>query len=441
MSYKLLSVEGSGAYGTVVKGRDLRRGRKIVALKVLREDHLDNPRVLCRTRDEARMLIALDHPNIVKVYDLDERWGRPVIVMEWLEAYSLGDLMDSMKRPFPLGVACELIAWSAEALEHAWTRTQGDPPRPMNLVHRDLKPNNMLLTLGGELKLVDFGLAHGDFDGKESDTVSMVLGTRAYMSPERLDGAPDEPAADVYALGLILMELMLGRSVSMSLNPRRHAVRLEDALNAIAELELAPPAMTRLLTLLRGMLEYEPEDRPSHLEVAKTLKLVLAMGSLSPDIHAFAREYVKPLVVARRQVPPEDHEDYAEIKFLEGTPLMVDQQTIDDTVNPEVLFDNDKSLRELLASRRWISNLVSIKKILGTGEHTAAPFLEVMDAALAPVVPGSEQADPRLIAMCLNVLRGRPSDEVLKRAERLCRYPDDLVRRTAEQYLDVAGLR
>ena len=105
MAYKLLAVEGSGAYGTVVKARDLGRGRKIVALKVLRQDHLDNPRVLCRTRDEARMLTALDHPNIVKVYDLDERYGRPVMVMEWLEAYSLGDLIDHIGTGFLRGVS------------------------------------------------------------------------------------------------------------------------------------------------------------------------------------------------------------------------------------------------------------------------------------------------------------------------------------------------
>ena len=92
MSYKLLAIEGSGAYGTVAKARDIRHGRQLVALKILREDHIDNPRVLSRTRDEALLLSRLEHPAIVGVHRLDETLGRPIMVMEWLEALPLSDL-------------------------------------------------------------------------------------------------------------------------------------------------------------------------------------------------------------------------------------------------------------------------------------------------------------------------------------------------------------
>lgn len=434
MAYKLLAVEGSGAYGTVVKARDLSRDRMIVALKVLREDHLDNPRVLCRTRDEARMLTALDHPNIVKVYDLDERYGRPVMVMEWLEAYSLGDLIDHIGSGFPIEVACELIATAADALDHAWTQRTGDPPRPMRLVHRDLKPNNMLLSINGRLKLVDFGLAHGDFDGKESHTVSMVLGTRAYMAPERLDGAEDAPSADVYALGLILFELLIGRPMSLSLNPRHHTVRLQEKLQQLDLSALPRSADARLRKLIVALLEYEPEDRPTHLETAQELQTVMAMASLSPNVHAFARRYVKPLVTAKRAAPPSEHPDYADIAFVEKRPEPLDLRA-KTHVDPDASAANDDLLRKLLVGDRWMNHLPRVKRILSEGEYTPAPFLEVMDAALQAQWSGNAP-DARKIALCLNLLRSRPTPDVIQRAAALSTYDDDLVRRTAEQFLD-----
>jgi len=434
MAYKLLAVEGSGAYGTVVKARDLRRRRKIVALKVLREDHLDNPRVLCRTRDEARMLTALDHPNIVKVYDLDERYGRPVMVMEWLEAYSLGDLIDRIGHGFPVEISCELISTAADALHHAWTREQGDPPRPMRLVHRDLKPNNMLLSIHGVLKLVDFGLAHGDFDGKESHTVSMVLGTRAYMAPERLDGAEDAPSADVYALGLILFELLRGKPMSLSLNPRHHSVRLEEKLAQLTLEHLDAPVRKRLHSLIRGLLEYEPEDRPTHLEASHELKRIMAMASLSPDVHAFAREHVKPLVTAKRATPPEKHPDYGDIVFLEQPPPAVELRA-KSVVDPDLSAANDELIRKLLVGDRWVNHLPRMKRILEEGEWTPAPFLEVMDAALQQQWSG-QGPDPRKVALCLNLLRARPTPEIIQRAAALSTFEDHLVQRTAHQFLE-----
>ena len=434
MAYKLLAVEGSGAYGTVVKARDLGRGRKIVALKVLRQDHLDNPRVLCRTRDEARMLTALDHPNIVKVYDLDERYGRPVMVMEWLEAYSLGDLIDHIGTGFPVEICCELIATAADALDHAWVREQGDPPRPMHLVHRDLKPNNMLLSIHGTLKLVDFGLAHGDFDGKESHTVSMVLGTRAYMAPERLDGAEDAPSADVYALGLILFELLRGRPMSLSLNPRHHATRLQEKLGQLELSHLSEAARNRLKALIVALLEYGPEDRPTHLEATRELKLIMALAELSPDVHAFAREHVKPLVTAKRATPPEQHEDYPDIAFLEDPPPKRELRanTIVDFERSEV---NDELLRKLLFGDRWVNHLPRLRRILEGGDWTPTPFLEIMDAALQQQWSG-KAPDPRKLALCLNLLRARPTPEIVQRAAALSTYDDDLVQRTARHFLE-----
>ncbi|MFK7931491.1 MAG: serine/threonine-protein kinase [Myxococcota bacterium] len=436
MAYKLLSVEGTGAYGTVVKARDRRNSRRIVALKVLRDDHLDNPRVLARTRDEARMLEALSHPNIVRVFGLDESWGRPVIVMEWLEAYSLGDLIDKLGVGLPVDISCQLIAWAASALDHAWNRDQGDPPRPMRLVHRDLKPNNMLITIHGELKLVDFGLAHGDFDGKESHTVSMVLGTRAYMAPERLDGADDHPSADVYATGLMLFELLQGRPMSLSLNYKHHATRLSEKLLALHLGDLDPRAGQRLKLLLSNMLAYEPEDRPIHSAVESELQAIMAIGNLSPDVHAFARRAVKPLVTLKRPSVPEEHQDWPHISFLEEPAQVV-------TLRPKTLQDpdtasaNDALIRTLLTADRWMNQLPRLRLLLQDGLWTPAPFIEVLDSALEHQWSGSGP-DPRKVAMALNLMRNRPTAEAVQRAAALVTFEDDLVATTARQFIEAA---
>jgi serine/threonine protein kinase len=432
MAYKLLNVEGTGAYGTVVKARDLRNDRRIVALKVLREDHLDNPRVLCRTRDEARLLSLLDHRHIVKVYGLDESWGRPVMVMEWLEAYSLGDLIDTLGRGLPVEVACQLAMTAHQALEYAWSTPQGDPPRPLGLVHRDLKPNNMLLTIHGELKLVDFGLAHGDFDGKESHTVSMVLGTRAYMAPERLDGAEDAPSADVYAVGLILYEMLHGRAMSLSLNPRHHAERLAQKLDRLRLTHIPEAAALRLRRLIAHLLAYEPEDRPSHAEAAEELQKVMAVGALSPDVHAFARQVVKPLVAAKRTKIPQEHEDWEDIAFLEEPVPVLDLRAPTVDVDPEVAEANDAQIRKILGAVSWSNHLARLRLLLeDRAAWTPAPFLEVLDRGIE-----GDERDSRRLAMCINLLRQRPAPEVVRRVRALAHADDDMVARTARQYLE-----
>ncbi|MFT7520191.1 MAG: serine/threonine protein kinase [Kiritimatiellia bacterium] len=436
MPYNILSIEGSGAYGTVVKARDLQHRRRIVALKVLRQDHLDNPRVMCRTRDEARMMAVLSHPHIVKVYGLAEMHQRPFMIMEWLEAICLGDLIDTIGSGLPIEVACELIKQGSEALHHAYTSLQGDPPRPMALVHRDLKPNNMLVTIQGELKLVDFGLAHGDFDGKESDTVSMVLGTRAYMAPERLDGAEDHPSSDVYAMGLILYELLTGQPMSLSLNPRHHASKLSERMDALVLPDLPDQARRRLKALIVRMCAYEPEDRLEHLECASELVAVMAQGELAPDVHAFARNQVKPMVTQRRRVPPEHHKHWKDLQFLEKPEdkLRLSPARQDD---PRRSAEVDEQIRKLLSAPKWANYLPRMRLLLETNaEWTETPFLEVLDAALEKRWMSRTQADPRKLAMCLNLLRQRMTQQVLQRVSALVTYEDELVSMTARQFLD-----
>jgi tRNA A-37 threonylcarbamoyl transferase component Bud32 len=193
--YELLEVLGHGASATVIRAQDRWSGRT-VALKRMRADLEESPEALRRFLLEARLASRLRHPNIVAVLDADER-GR-MLALELMEGGTLRDRMDAGPVPMP-----EARRWILEALEGiACAHFEG-------IVHRDLKPSNLLLTRGGVLEIADFGVAHVlDSSWTRSGT---VVGTYGYLAPEQLLGQPAQPATDLYALGVVLYELVAGR--------------------------------------------------------------------------------------------------------------------------------------------------------------------------------------------------------------------------------------
>ncbi|HHO52974.1 MAG TPA: serine/threonine protein kinase, partial [Deltaproteobacteria bacterium] len=232
-AYKLLEIAAAGTFGTVCVVRDLDRGT-LVALKVLKEAHLHRPRVIARTRDEAAMLSQLHHPGIVQVGQLLYLEDRPVLVMEWVRGLSLEAILEPRRRGLPLPIAIEIVRQVTLALGAAYHALPTRGHEPMRIIHRDIKPSNLLLSVDGVVKVVDFGIARGDFEGKEAKTLSMVLGARGYLAPERLDGHDDKPSCDIYSLGIVLYELLTGQHVMLSVHRDYHTQALERHLTALS---------------------------------------------------------------------------------------------------------------------------------------------------------------------------------------------------------------
>ena len=178
--------------------RDLLLDRA-VAVKVLGGALAGDGRAAERLRREARAAARLEHPNIARVLDLGEQDGRPYLVMELLEGESLAGRIDRAGAMAPPEAARVAVA-VADALEAA---------HQAGVVHRDVKPGNVFLTSGGEVKVLDFGIASAA--GEAALTTGEMLGTPAYLAPERVLGHPATPAADIYALGVVLYELLAGR--------------------------------------------------------------------------------------------------------------------------------------------------------------------------------------------------------------------------------------
>src|ERR1043165_6485748 len=213
--YEVASLIGSGGMGEVYQAHDSKLGRD-VAIKVLPEQFARDPERLARFQREAKLLAALNHPNIATIHGLEQSGDIHYLVMELVAGENLRDqiLRDGA---LPLEEALKIAKQIAEALEAAHDRS---------IIHRDLKPANIKITPEGRVKVLDFGLAKAFSseatagDPASSPTLTMratlagvIMGTAAYMSPEQARGGAVDKRADIWSFGVVLYELLTGRQL------------------------------------------------------------------------------------------------------------------------------------------------------------------------------------------------------------------------------------
>ena len=275
--FEILEVLGVGGMGIVYKARQVRLDR-FVALKMIRAGVAPRPQDLNRFESEALAVAAIEHPNIIRIFEIGEYGGMPFCSLEYLAGGSLAKKIGG--KPQPVDQAASIVATLAGAMA---TAHRG------NIIHRDLKPANVLLAADGTLKITDFGLAKR-LEGDSSQTRSgSILGTPSYMSPEQARGEVQNvgPAADQYALGAILYELLTGR-------PPFQGTSVLDTLDQVRKKEPVPPSQLQpkmprdIETICLKCLEKEPARRYKDVAV------------LAEDLHKF--QAGKPIVA--RPSPP-----------------------------------------------------------------------------------------------------------------------------------------
>jgi hypothetical protein len=244
--YRLDVLIATGGVGEVWRGTDLAIDRG-VAIKVLRPEHADDEEGLARFRAEAHHAGSLSHPNIAQVFDYGEAAGPEpgYLVMELVDGLSLTRILDD--GPLPPEDVMDIVAQAARGLAAA---------HRAGLVHRDIKPGNLLLRSDGLVKVTDFGIAHADGETAVTQP-GMLIGTPAYLAPERVSGAPATPAADLYALGVVAHQCLTGQVPFAGEALAVALAHLDRGMPALPP--SVPPAVAALVTELTRK---DPAARP-----------------------------------------------------------------------------------------------------------------------------------------------------------------------------------
>ncbi|MQY60309.1 protein kinase [bacterium] len=297
--FKIEELLGKGGMGVVYRARDTRLKRP-VALKILRSDLVTNRDRQRRFLQEARAASAVTHPAIAQIYDVDEVDETTFIAMEFIEGETVGQLI--AKRELDLIGSVEIALQVAEGLSRA---------HQANIVHRDIKSDNIMVTKDGHAKLLDFGLAklldpvlEGNEDSSrdlmQAETLSQtkagtLLGTIAYMSPEQARGQKVSQSSDVFSMGIVIYEMVTGKLPFQRETPldTLHAIGFEEVRPVTLVRQNLPPELNRIISrcLRKRPKDRYPDARPLAADI-KNLKRDLESGihrsiSLSDRIGQF----------------------------------------------------------------------------------------------------------------------------------------------------------
>jgi len=262
--YQLLSRVAIGGMGEVWQATDLVIGRT-VAIKILKDEYLGDPGFLERFRAEARHAALVNHEGIANVYDYGEEEGSAYLVMELVPGEALSTILER-ERVLAADQVLDIVAQTAMALHAA---------HQAGLVHRDIKPGNLLITPDGRVKITDFGIAR-IADQVPLTATGQVMGTVQYLSPEQASGHPASPSTDVYSLGIVAYEALAGR---------RPFTGESQVAIAMAQINEAPPELPVTVAepvrnLVFAAIAKKPADRPASAQIFARAAQALRRGDV-----------------------------------------------------------------------------------------------------------------------------------------------------------------
>lgn len=303
IAYRFLGLVGEGGFGKVYRARQETSDgfHKDVAVKLLTDEQPPKS-LLKRFRDEARILGLLRDRAIVRVEPPIRLAGRWAVVMEFVDGVSCGRIVRSEGR-IPPGVAVEIIGEVARALHNAYHMV-GPEGEPFQLLHRDIKPDNIQVTPSGDIRILDFGIAKANFAQREVKTRGGFGGTPGYIAPERIEGI-EVPAGDVFSLGVMLHEVLTGERPQGTITVQFDG---DGDLPAVDTEELSVPAellrdddVRRALELASWMRNYDHRERPSPRQVEDACRRL--RGQLGG---AYLRDWAETSVPHRMELPPDE---------------------------------------------------------------------------------------------------------------------------------------
>ncbi len=366
--YQLSSRVAIGGMGEVWQATDLVIGRT-VALKILKDEYLGDPGFLERFRAEARHAALVNHEGIANVFDYGEEDGSAYLVMELVPGEALSTMIER-EHTLPVDKVLDIVAQTANALQAA---------HAVGLVHRDIKPGNLLITPDGRVKITDFGIAR-IADQVPLTATGQVMGTVQYLSPEQASGHPASPSTDIYSLGIVAYECLAGR---------RPFTGESQVAIAMAHINEQPPALPSdvpepVAALVMSCIAKKPADRP-----ATAANLARAAQALRRGDVAAATVAVPMLAEAGTVAfnPPRQQGDDAATALI-GTSAAAASGGPRTPASPE--SDEDEPRKK----RAWIWWLVGIVVLLAVGGIIAAVALNGGSSTPQPSATKSSPARP-----------------------------------------------
>jgi serine/threonine protein kinase len=286
----------------IAKARGLGGFEKLLALKLVHPHLSADPSFIQMLVDEAKILVLLTHANVAQVFDLGNIDGTYYIAMEYVEGLDVHALQQAAQRAgeqLPLPVCCYVTAEILNGLDYAH-RKRDAAGKPLNIVHRDISPQNMLISAAGEVKLVDFGIAKTSSRG-EGTEVGIIKGKYYYMSPEQAWADPMDRRSDIFSAGIVLYEMLTGRMLY-------NAQTIPELIGKVREAEIAPPHTLRaeiperLSAVVMKALSRDPEQRfQSSLDMGEALRDFLYEHAPAFNAGRLA-QYVQDLLEAASRV-------------------------------------------------------------------------------------------------------------------------------------------
>ncbi|MAA78224.1 MAG: hypothetical protein CL916_03115 [Deltaproteobacteria bacterium] len=342
--FQFLKMIATGGFGEVYLCKEINTNGidRLVAVKVLKSDWVDNIDVVNRLRDEAKLLALLRHKNIINVFDLTSINGRASIVMEYIEGADMSIIIETMRsnrRRTPISVSLQVCAKVAAALDAAYNQSPFPGEASLKVVHRDIKPGNIMIDKEGMIKVLDFGVAYSMFEQRVSNTTEIRFGSLEYMAPERLLFEPETPASDIYALALVLYESITGEPFGeASKQDDEHEALIKNRLHHLESVIHLPIAQEQeLISLLRTTLAYEPDDRCSPLEFYQRARALSRMIQ-GADLIPWAEKAIPIIRKAQPQIVDGDAGLFLGNIFEEDT-------LTDDTRLPAPMGDDETEVR------------------------------------------------------------------------------------------------
>ena len=392
---------GRGAGGVVYRARDPIINR-LVALKTITTGLAEYPDLLQRFYQEAQSAGGLQHPNIVTIYDLGDADGIPFIAMELLEGESLDQLI-SRRAPLPVPLKLTYALQACRALDYAHKR---------GIIHRDIKPDNVMLTRDGTVKVVDFGIARV-LETSKTQT-GMLLGTFAYMSPEQYHGEHADARSDIWSFGVLLYELLAYQRPFRGSTPASlmHSICQQEP---IPLQEASPECPAALEKVIQKVLRKSPDERYQSMEEV--------LLDLDPICKSLQSESVVALVEQARNLSEQG--DYSQSRDLLRQALQIDSTN---TQARNLLEKANTELRRILIRPKLQQQIEKGQELLAEGKTQEArveaevvlqldPTFEPAQELLKRVQQEIDRA--RQIAEWIDAAKQRLAQGILEEAEEL----------------------